>query len=50
MKRIAFIRPAMWVDFLVAEKVEEILPKLLEAASAVSEPEKAMTPVAAEKL
>jgi uncharacterized protein (TIGR00730 family) len=50
MKRIAFIRPAMWVDFLVAEKVEEILPKLLEAASAVSEPEKSMTPVVAEKL
>jgi uncharacterized protein (TIGR00730 family) len=50
MKRLAFIRPAMWVDFLVAEKVEDILPKLLEAARAVPEDEKAMTPVAAEKL
>jgi uncharacterized protein (TIGR00730 family) len=50
MKRLAFIRPAMWVDFLVAEKVEEILPKLLEAARAVSEAEKAMARVAAEKM
>jgi uncharacterized protein (TIGR00730 family) len=50
MKRLAFIRPAMWVDFLVAETVEEILPMLLEAARAVSEAEKAMTPVAAEKM
>jgi uncharacterized protein (TIGR00730 family) len=50
MKRLAFIRPAMWVDFLVAEKVEEILPMLLEAARAVSEAEKAMARVAAEKM
>jgi uncharacterized protein (TIGR00730 family) len=50
MKRLAFIRPSMWVDFLVAETVEEILPMLLEAARAVSEAEKAMTPVAAEKM
>jgi uncharacterized protein (TIGR00730 family) len=50
MKRLAFIRPAMWVDFLVADTVEEILPMLLEAARAVSEAEKAMTPVAAEKM
>jgi hypothetical protein len=40
----------MWVDFLVAETVEEILPMLLEAARAVPEDAKAMTPVAAEKL
>jgi uncharacterized protein (TIGR00730 family) len=50
MKRLAFIRPAMWVDFLVAETVEEILPMLLEAARAVSEADKAMAPVAAEKM
>jgi uncharacterized protein (TIGR00730 family) len=50
MKRLAFIRPAMWVDFLVAEKAEEILPMLLEAAHAVSEAEKAMAPVTAEKM
>ena len=50
MKRLAFIRPSMRVDFLVAEKVEEILPMLLEAAHAVSEAEKAMARVAAEKM
>ena len=50
MKRLAFIRPAMWVDFLVAETVEEVLPMLLEAARAVPEAEKAMAPVTAEKM
>jgi hypothetical protein len=34
----------------VAERVEEILPKLLEAARSVSEAEKQMTPVAAERM
>ena len=50
MRRLEFIRPGMTVDLLVAETVEEILPKLLEAARAVSEAEKEMTPVAAEKM
>ncbi len=50
MKRLEFIRPDMSVDLLVAERVEEILPKLLAAAGAVSEAEKEMAPVAAEKM
>ena len=50
MRRLEFIRPEMSVDFLVAERVEEILPKLLVAAQAVSEAEKKMAPIAAEKL
>ena len=35
---------------LVTDRVEEILPQLLEAARAVSEAEKEMTPVAAERM
>jgi uncharacterized protein (TIGR00730 family) len=50
MEKLEFIRPGLAVDFLVAERVEDILPKLFFAASAVSEAEKEMTPVAAEKM
>ncbi len=50
MQKLEFIRPGLAVDFLVAERVEDILPKLFAAARAVSEAEKEMTPVAAEKM
>jgi hypothetical protein len=35
---------------LVAERVDEILPKLFEAARLVPEPEKEMAPIAAERM
>jgi uncharacterized protein (TIGR00730 family) len=50
MEKLDFIRASMPITLLVAERVEEILPKLLEAARAVSEAEKQMTPVAAERM
>src|SRR5262245_50788401 len=50
MRKIEFIRPGLSVDVLVADKVEDILPKLIEAARAVSEADKQMTPVAAERM
>src|SRR5258707_1379559 len=50
MDRLDFIRAGLPVKLLVAERVEEILPKLLEAARSVSEPEKEMTSVAAERM
>ena len=50
MERLDFIRAGLPVRLLVAERVEEILPKLLEAARSVSEPEKEMTSVAAERM
>jgi uncharacterized protein (TIGR00730 family) len=50
MERLDFIRAGLPVTLLVAERVEEILPKLFEAARSVSEAEKQMTPVAAERL
>jgi uncharacterized protein (TIGR00730 family) len=50
MEKLDFIRASLPVTLLVAERVEEILPKLLEAARAVSEAEKQMTPVAAERM
>jgi uncharacterized protein (TIGR00730 family) len=50
MKNLDFIRPNLSVDLLVAEEVEEVLPKLFAAARAVSEAEKEMTPIAAERM
>lgn len=50
MRKLEFIRPGLSVDLLVAERVEDILPKLFEAARAVPEAKKAMTPLAAERM
>jgi uncharacterized protein (TIGR00730 family) len=50
MRRIEFIRPGLSVELLLADRVEDILPKLTEAARAVSEAETQMTPVAAERM
>jgi uncharacterized protein (TIGR00730 family) len=50
MEELEFIRRGMTVKYLVAERVEEILPQLIEAARAVSEAEKEMAPAVAERL
>ena len=50
MERLEFIRTGLSVNLLVAERVDEILPKLIEAARAVSEAEKDMTPAVAERM
>src|SRR5262249_12018394 len=50
MERLDFIRAGLPVKLLVAEHVEEILPKLFEAARSVSEVGKGMTSVAAARM
>ena len=50
MTTMQFIRAGLTINLLVANHVEDILPKLIEAARAVAEPQKEMTPVAAERL
>ena len=50
MKKLDFIWADLSINLLVAERVTEILPKLREAARAVSEREKEMTPIAAERM
>jgi uncharacterized protein (TIGR00730 family) len=50
MEELEFIRRGMTVKYLVAERVEEILPRLMDAARAVSEAEKEMAPAVAERL
>jgi uncharacterized protein (TIGR00730 family) len=42
MRQMQFIRPGLTVTPLVVDQVEEILPKLRDAARAVAEPEKEM--------
>ncbi len=50
MEKLDFIRAGLPVNLLVADRVEEILPKLFEAARLVPEAEKQMTPVADERM
>src|SRR5262245_15311440 len=50
MRRLQFIRDGLTVNLLVADRVEDIVPRLLDAIRAVPEEAKEMTPVAAEKL
>jgi uncharacterized protein (TIGR00730 family) len=50
MRQLEFIRAGLTFNLIVAERVEDILPKLIEAVRAVPEEEKEMTPVAAERM
>ena len=50
MRTMQFIRAGLTINLLVADRVEDILPKLQEAARAIAEPQKEMTPVVAERL
>jgi uncharacterized protein (TIGR00730 family) len=50
MQKLEFIRAGLPVDLLVADRVDDILPKLLEAARAIPESEKEMAPAVAERL
>ena len=50
MRKLEFIRAGLTVDLLVAERVEDILPKLAAATKAVPETETAKTPLATEKM
>jgi len=50
MEKLDFIRAGLPVNLLGADRVEEVLPKLFEAARLVPEAEKQMTPVADERM
>jgi uncharacterized protein (TIGR00730 family) len=50
MKKAAFIREGLTVNLLIADRVDDMLPKLFDAARAVAEPEKELAPVVAERL
>jgi uncharacterized protein (TIGR00730 family) len=46
MRRLEFIRDGLHVNLLVADRVEDILPRLNEAARRISEPDKEMNAAA----
>ena len=50
MRQLEFIRAGFAVDLLVADRVEDILPRLEQAARAVSKSEKAMALAPAERM
>jgi uncharacterized protein (TIGR00730 family) len=50
MTKLEFIRAGLTFNLLVAERVDDILPKLIEAAQVVPEEAKEMAPVVAERL
>jgi hypothetical protein len=50
MEALEFIRAGLTVDLLVAETVEQVLPKLRGALSPIAEPEKKMKSVEAERM
>lgn len=50
MKQTAFIRPNLWVNVLTADRMEDILPKLVEAANQVPESAKLMDDQIASRL
>ena len=50
MEALEFIRAGLMINLLVADRVEHILPKLIEAARGTPESAKDMTPAAAERM
>jgi hypothetical protein len=50
MEGLQFIRPNAPVNYLVADRVDDILPMLIAAASAVPEAEKEMAASTIERL
>jgi uncharacterized protein (TIGR00730 family) len=50
MEKLQFIRAGLNVNLLVADRIEDVLPKLQEAARAVAEPDAAMQAAAVERM
>ena len=50
MKRLEFIRDGLQVNLLVADRIEDILPRLKEAARKISEPDKEMQAAEVERM
>jgi uncharacterized protein (TIGR00730 family) len=50
MKALEFIRDGLTINLLVADRIEDVLPKLTQALQAVPEAAKQMTPIAAERM
>jgi uncharacterized protein (TIGR00730 family) len=50
MKQLEFIRPGLWIEPLVVDRVADILPKLQEAIGPISEAEKKTAAASIERM
>ena len=50
MEELDFIRPGLRVDYLVADRIEDVLPMLMEAAAQIAESQKTMAPEVAGRM
>jgi len=50
MEKLQFIRSGLTINLLVAERIEDVLPKLRAAAGALSEPDTEMQAAAIERM
>jgi uncharacterized protein (TIGR00730 family) len=50
MEELDFIRPGLGVEYLVADRIEDVLPMLMEAAAQIAEAQKTMAPEVAGRL
>jgi uncharacterized protein (TIGR00730 family) len=50
MEELQFIRAGLKVNLLITDRIEDVLPKLIEAARAISEPDKEMKAAAIERM
>lgn len=50
MEELDFIRPGLRVDYLVADRIEDVLPMLMEAVAQIAESQKTMAPEVAGRM
>lgn len=50
MEELDFIRPTLRVEYLVADRIEDVVPMLMEAAAQIAETQKALAPEVAGRL
>jgi len=50
MRKLEFIRNGLTFNLLIADRVEDILPRIVEATKAIPDSEKEMAPVTAERM
>jgi predicted Rossmann-fold nucleotide-binding protein len=50
MEELDFIRPTLRVEYLVADRIEDVVPMLMEAAAQIAEAQKTMAPEVAGRM
>jgi hypothetical protein len=50
MEELDFIRPQLRVEYLVADRIEDVVPMLMEAAAQIAEGQKIMAPEVAGRM